>query len=123
MSGTKCSIHGDAPLTCETYPFTVNKGEPPGYIAVMPCPLGLDVMRDFTVMNITYNGNDNEFARIDLERLRIVLEDAKTRPPVSFNPDTKIMFVPYANLTAFSYFLNDTTPEQRRLERVKLGIE
>lgn len=123
LSGTRCSIHMDSPLVCQTYPFTVNKGEPPGYIAIMPCPMGLDIMKDYTVMNIVYNGDDDEFARTDLERLRIVLEDAKTRPPVSPDNDTKIMFVPFSNLEAFAHFLQTSTPEHRLSEWKRLGIE
>lgn len=118
LNNNLCSIHDDAPLICRSYPFTVGKGEPDGYITLAPCFMGIEVMKDYILMS-SYLGAD---VVQNIINLNIVMEDARGRDRTVLDNNAKLFYVPFVYLPALLDFLNSYSTEERLEGKRKLGI-
>lgn len=127
LGNNKCAVQSAKPLICELYPFTADKGQPPGYIALDPCPLGIELHKDYilflSVANFKNNSVPVEMARAALKNELTQLDKIiKSSENVKTGGRVSMAYIPLDILPDFAAFLEKTPKELRMIDRRLLGI-
>lgn len=131
LSNHRCRIYGVRPVVCEVYPFTTKKGDPSDQLGIDPCPIGLEITKDFILFK--YVMSEPEIEAGDKKVIQVLKEDIKNALEIvriaegKFNGPVhnmcKYMYLPFALAEGFNEFLGMTSPEDRLHDRIEIGLD
>lgn len=131
LNNHRCRIYGVRPVVCEVYPFTTKEGDPKDNLGIDPCPIGLEITKDFVLFKyvmsepvITTGGRKvMRVLREDIENALVIVREAEDKFKGPVHNRVKYMYLPFALAEAFNEFLDKTSPEDRLHDRIEIGLD